>query len=92
MGFTFPVGSTRINVVLSGMTSMEHVIENVKIAENAHAYSLTDGERDLIQEVREVYNAKVHVDCTACGYCISCPNGVDIPKNLNMLNEFFIYI
>jgi hypothetical protein len=71
---------------------MEHVIENVKIAENAHAYSLTDGERDLIQEVREVYNAKVHVDCTACGYCISCPNGVDIPKNLNMLNEFYIYI
>ena len=92
MGFTFPVGSTRINVVLSGMTSMEHVIENVKIAENAHAYSLTDGERDLIQEVREVYNAKVHVDCTACGYCMSCPNGVDIPKNLNMLNEFYIYI
>ena len=80
-----------VNVVLSGMTAMEHVIENVKIAEDAHANSLTDEERDLIQEVREAYNAKVHVDCTACGYCMSCPNGVDIPKNLNLLNEFYIY-
>ena len=80
-----------INVVLSGMSTMEQVIENVKIAEDAHANSLTDKERNLIQEVREAYNSKIHVDCTACGYCMSCPNGVDIPKNLNILNEYYIY-
>lgn len=80
-----------INVVLSGMSTMGQVIENVKIAEDAHANSLTDKERNLIQEVREAYNSKIHVDCTACGYCMSCPNGVDIPKNLNILNEYYIY-
>ena len=80
-----------VNVVLSGMTTIEQVIENVKISEDGLANSLTDEERDLIQEVREVYSARIHVDCTACGYCMSCPQGVDIPKNLSLLNEFYIY-
>jgi hypothetical protein len=80
-----------INVVLSGMSTMEHVIENVKIAENGHVNSLSQSEKNLIQEVREVYSERVHVSCTACGYCTPCPKGVDIPLNLNLLNDLYIY-
>ncbi|MDI6725067.1 MAG: aldo/keto reductase [Methanobacterium sp.] len=80
-----------INVVLSGMSTMEQVIENVKIAENGYADSLTTEEKYLIQEVREAYSERIHAVCTSCGYCMPCPKGVDIPLNLNLLNDVYIY-
>jgi predicted aldo/keto reductase-like oxidoreductase len=80
-----------INVVLSGMSTMEQVIENVKIAANGHANSLTGGEKKLIEEVRATYSARIHVGCTGCGYCMPCPEGVDIPLNLNLLNDIYVY-
>ena len=82
---------SEVDVVLSGMSTMEQVKENLQIAENGHAHSLTDSERDLIQEVREAYHARIHVGCTACNYCMPCPEGVDIPLNLNLLNDVYLY-
>lgn len=80
-----------IKVVLSGMSTMEQVKENVKIAGNGYANSLTNEEKNLIQEVRKAYSARIHVSCTACGYCMPCPEGVDIPLNLNLLNDVYVY-
>lgn len=80
-----------VNVVLSGMNTMEDVKENVKIAEDGYADSLTDAEKNLIQEVREAYSARIHASCTGCNYCIPCPEGVDIPLNLNLLNDVYVY-
>jgi uncharacterized protein len=80
-----------VNVVLSGMSTMEQVEENIQIAEEGKISSLAPEEKDLIQEVREVYQTRMHVGCTACGYCIPCPEGVDIPLNLNLLNDVHIY-
>jgi len=80
-----------INVVLSGMNSMEDVIENIRIAEDGNANSLTEEEKNLIEEVREAYKERIHVGCTACGYCMPCSEGVDIPLNLNLLNDLYVY-
>ena len=80
-----------VNVVLSGMSATEHVKENIQIAEEGYANSLTSEEKNLIQEVREAYQTRIHVGCTACGYCMPCPEGVDIPLNLNLLNDVHIY-
>lgn len=73
------------------MSSMEHVVENVKIAEDGYTDSLTNEERNLIQEVKEAYSARIHAGCTGCNYCMPCPAGVDIPLNLNLLNDVYIY-
>lgn len=54
-------------------------------------HSLTETERDLIEKVRRTYKARTHVGCTACGYCMPCPEGVDIPLNLNLLNDVYLY-
>ncbi len=78
-------------VVLSGMTTMDHVVENVRVANDGLPNSLTDPEHALIQEVREIYEARTRVNCTSCRYCLPCPNGVDIPANLQQLNNVFIY-
>jgi predicted aldo/keto reductase-like oxidoreductase len=80
-----------VNVVLSGMSKMEHVVDNINIAEKGHANVLTDDERNLIEEVRETYSARMHAGCTSCNYCMPCPQGVDIPLNLNLLNDTYIY-
>jgi hypothetical protein len=74
-------------VVLSGMSTMEQVKENVKLADSAKAGSLTRKEKTLINDVKKKYKTMVAVDCTGCRYCMPCPSGVDIPGNFNMLNN-----
>ncbi len=81
----------KINVVLSGMSTMEQVVENIRIAEEGLANSLTSDEKNLIEKVKEAYSGRIHASCTGCGYCMPCPSGVDIPLNLNLLNDVYIY-
>ena len=78
-------------MVLSGASTLEQVKENVKIAEEGYANSLTSDEKNLIEEVREAYSERVHAMCTICGYCMPCPVGVAIPLNLSLLNDLYVY-
>ena len=80
-----------VNVVLSGMSTMAHVKENIKIATDGNANTLTDDELNLFDEVKEIYIERIHAGCTSCNYCMPCKNGVDIPLNLNLLNDVYIY-
>ena len=90
-GLRFLWDQSNINLVLSGMSTMEQVRENIKIAEEGYPQSLTKAEKDLIEKVRETFNARIHVDCTNCNYCMPCPAGVNIPLNLSLLNDVYIY-
>lgn len=80
-----------VGVVLSGMTKMEHVVENVRVAADAGPNSLTDQEKGLIQEVRDAYNRRTRVHCSACNYCMPCPSGVNIPNIFRLLNSVYIF-
>ncbi|MDR2488020.1 MAG: aldo/keto reductase [Desulfovibrio sp.] len=77
-----------VSVVLSGMSSMEHVEENLGIACNAGP--LTDGDKAAIEAVRGEFSRRIKVPCTACGYCLPCPRGVNIPRNFMMYNDYFL--
>jgi uncharacterized protein len=79
------------STVLSGMTEPAQVEENVRIAGESQANSLSAEELALIQEVRAVYQARTRVQCTSCGYCLPCPNGVNIPGNFLQLNNLALY-
>jgi uncharacterized protein len=74
-------------VVLSGMSTLEQVKENVRLADGAKPDSMTAEEKALIDKVKKAYKAMVAVDCTNCKYCMPCPSGVDIPGNFSMLNN-----
>lgn len=80
---------TGVTVVLSGMNSMEMVRENVKIASEARAGELTGTDMELFQMVKREINRKVRVGCTACGYCMPCPQGIDIPGTFRCYNEMY---
>jgi hypothetical protein len=74
-----------VDCVLSGMTSLEQVTENVKIASTPDVISPND--QDLIREVARTYRSFLGNSCTRCGYCMPCPHGVDI---INCLTEYNI--
>ena len=80
-----------VDVVLSGMTEMEQVIENIRIADEAYPDSLTEKEKMLIGETKKIYRARIKVDCTNCRYCMPCPNGVNIPGNFSVLNNLSMF-
>lgn len=76
-----------VSVVLSGMSTMQHVIENVESANNSGINILTENEIHTIAELRKAYKKQDIVPCTNCGYCMPCPNGVSIPNVLSLVNE-----
>jgi len=80
-----------VSVVLSGMSTMQQVQENVASADRSGVGTLSKTELDLIGMVRDVYQSLSAVPCTACAYCMPCPNGVDIPRSLTTLNMGIMY-
>ena len=80
-----------VSVVLSGMSAMEQVVENLASAGKASAGSLSAEELELIEGVRETNESVMKIPCTKCSYCMPCPQGVNIPRNFEVYNDAFIY-
>ena len=78
---------SEVSVVLSGMSTMEQVRQNVESASNSGIDIVTEDELALIGKVREAYEGLKRISCTKCGYCMPCPNGVDIPLNFEIYND-----
>ena len=76
-----------VSCVLSGMNSLEMVQENCKAAGASRANSFTEDDFALIEAIKAEINANIRVGCTGCGYCMPCPQGVDIPASFRCLNE-----
>ena len=79
-----------VSVVLSGMSEMKHVEENVEYAGRSGPGTLTDAELSLIKEAKQAYMNLGFVGCTACRYCMPCPQGVAIPEILGLYNEYYM--
>lgn len=74
-------------VVLSGVSTMEHTLGQIKIAENAELGKLTDIEKELIKISKDNFNL---IPCSACLYCQPCPFDVNIPSLLSLYNNYLI--
>jgi hypothetical protein len=73
-------------MALSGMNAPSQLDENIAAAESACAGGLSEQELSLFADVRDVFRAKMKVDCTTCGYCLPCPTGVAIPDVFSNYN------
>ena len=80
-----------VSVLLSGMSTLGQVEENLGSAERSGIHTLTAEDAGLIDRVRLLYREKVLVPCTNCGYCLPCPSGVNIPQNFELYNDGFIH-
>jgi predicted aldo/keto reductase-like oxidoreductase len=78
-----------VSVVLSGMSMMRHVEENLVSASNSGPGTLKTYELVLVEEAKNAYLNLGFVGCTACNYCMPCPSGVAIPEILGLYNEYY---
>ena len=76
----------QVTCVLSGMNSIDMVKENIRIAETVEPNQFREQEQALIAQVREEIQKKMKVPCTGCGYCMPCPQHVDIPMAFHCYN------
>jgi len=78
--------------ILSGMTEMEQVEENIRLLSGANSEPLTGEELELIEQASTAYNELIKYGCTTCGYCLpECPKKIEIPRIIGMNNEEALY-
>jgi len=80
----FAANPPKVLTVLSGMTYMEHIEENVAVC--SPFKPLTKHELDVLEEAAQAYLADKTIPCNSCDYCMPCPYGLDIPAVLNVWN------
>ncbi|MEG2786233.1 MAG: aldo/keto reductase [Romboutsia sp.] len=86
--FKFLYNKEEVGVVLSGMSSIEQVIENIKTCDKEGTVnSMTEDESEVLKSLRDNFKSKIKVNCTSCKYCLPCPSGVDIPNCFEALNN-----
>ncbi len=83
--FRFLQGIEGVTMILSGMSTMEQLQNNIRTFETERKLNQT--EWDTLLGIAEEMIQKI-LPCTACRYCTShCPKGLDIPKLLELYNE-----
>ena len=84
--FRFLQSLPAATVILSGMSSMDQVEDNLKTFQEDK--SLSGSERKILLDIANSMTARTSVPCTACRYCTThCPQGLDIPMLLELYNE-----
>lgn len=76
-----------ITCVLSGMNSMEMVMDNIQTASSASIGEMTQADEAMLAQVVRAINSRMKVGCTGCGYCMPCPKNVDIPGTFAAYNR-----
>jgi hypothetical protein len=72
-------------VLLSGMSALEQVQENIELSKKAKPGMLSDKELQIYARARKAYLSRIPFLCSGCRYCMPCPNEVAIP---NVLGEY----
>lgn len=76
-------------IILSGMSTLEQVRQNLELF-SGHAPMAAEEYVALARSREALLNIKT-VPCTACGYCMDCPFGVDIPGVFAIYNEYKLF-
>ena len=85
-GFNFVRAIPEVTMILSGMSTMEQVKDNLRIF--SEDKPLTEAEFEAVREMAKGIVDKVALPCTFCQYCVPlCPKGLNIPYLLELYNE-----
>ncbi len=84
---SFLFNKKEVLTVLSGMSDLNHVIENIEIASKYSVNFLSEKDLKILEKAKDEWLNIKSIDCTNCKYCLPCPYGVNIPKNFEIYNE-----
>ena len=86
----FAAGFPGILMVLSGMSDLEQMKDNISFMQNFQP--LTDAEMEAVRKVQDIFRSMHLIPCTACRYCTDgCPQHISIPDLFATLNTKRIY-
>jgi len=80
-----------VSTILSGMSQLDQMKENLDLAENVSEAPWSEDDEDAVRKAKRIINDLQRVNCTTCGYCMPCPEGVNIPFNLGLSNDHHIF-
>lgn len=80
-----------VSLVLSGMSDLDQIKENLETANGGTVGNLTEADAVILKQVQGILQEKIRVDCTGCKYCIPCPQGVDIPGCFEYYNNASLF-
>lgn len=84
----FAASLPNVLTVLSGMSNMEQVEDNVKTMTGFRPFSPED--YATVERALELYRKNRTIPCTGCRYCMDCPSGVDIPEVFKVYNRYAV--
>ena len=85
--FRWLYSQKEVKVVLSGVNAMDQLKDNIRIFSEADTDVLSPQDEELLKQIRSIYASRVRVGCTGCGYCMPCPNNVNIPEIFKVYND-----
>ena len=83
--FRFAGSPELVLTVLSGMTYMEHLQDNIRTY--SPLVPLTDDDKEYLEETAQLMMQYPTIPCNDCKYCMPCPYGIDIPAILVHYNK-----
>jgi predicted aldo/keto reductase-like oxidoreductase len=90
-GLRFVLSHVEVSTVVSNMTTMEQVMADVAIAENAEPECISIQDELLISRVRDAYRKAKPIPCPSCRPCMPCPVGIDVPRVFEIYNDAIMY-
>ena len=89
LALRFVWNDPHVSVALSGMNEMSQIEENVAAANRLEEMSAA--EKAEVNRLIEKNENLADLYCTGCGYCMPCPNGVNIPENFRYMNWYRVW-
>ena len=80
-----------VSTVVTGISQIEELEEDLALADRAEAGSITIKEEIFLGHLRDAYRKLRPVPCTACRGCMPCPRGIDAPRIFELYNDAVIY-
>ncbi|MCQ2969981.1 MAG: aldo/keto reductase [archaeon] len=85
------LNNRNVTCVLSGMNSFEQLDENLAVANRTTPMSMTFEDLETVELVKRVMRNSLKINCSTCGYCMPCPQGVNIPECMKIYNEKYLF-
>lgn len=85
----FAASLDNVFMILSGMNTMEQVLDNTSVFDNLTP--LNEDEKEILEKVIKIIEKSVEIPCTSSGYCMEvCPKNIPIPQLFGLYNNYKI--